>query len=183
MEPFSLAAPGLLLRPWRPDDAPDVHAALRDPAMAQWNPADRPEPDAGYARQWVAWRGDWSDPAHVSFAVVDPVGGGLLGSVALFRIDRVHANAETGYWTVPAARGRGVASTALDTLTRWALSAGGLHRVQLFHAVDNAASCRVAAKAGFRLEGTLRESFRYGDGALHDEHLHGRLATDPVPSG
>jgi hypothetical protein len=26
-------------------------------------------------------------------------------------------------------------------------------------------------------------SYRYGDGELHDEHLHGRLATDPAPAG
>ena len=50
--------------------------------------------------------------------------------------------------------------------------------MQLYHAVDNPASCRVAVKAGFVLEGRPRESFRYGDGQLHDEHLHGRLATD-----
>ena len=32
--------------------------------------------------------------------------------------------------------------------------------------------------AGFRLKGTLRESYRYGDGQVHDEHLHARLADD-----
>jgi RimJ/RimL family protein N-acetyltransferase len=44
--------------------------------------------------------------------------------------------------------------------------------------VENAASCGVARKAGFLLEGTLRESYRYADGRFHDEHLHARLATD-----
>jgi RimJ/RimL family protein N-acetyltransferase len=177
MEPFSLSAPGIVLRPWRADDAAEVLAALRDPAVAMWNPADRPAPDLAFAREWLAYRGDWSDPDHVSFAVVaDTDPGPVLGSVSLFKIDRVHDNAEIGYWTAPAARGRGVAPIALDLLTRWALAPGGLHRVQLYHAVDNPASCRVAEKAGFRLEGTLRESFRYGDGALHDEHLHARVA-------
>jgi RimJ/RimL family protein N-acetyltransferase len=177
MEPFSLAAPGIVLRPWRAADATEVLTVLRDPAVAMWNPADRPEVDLDLAEAWVAQRGDWSESEHVSFAVVaEDAPGPLLGSVSLYKIDRVHDNAEIGYWTAPAARGRGVAPTALDLLTRWALSPGGLHRVQLYHAVDNPASCRVAEKAGFRLEGVLRESFRYGDGALHDEHLHARLA-------
>ena len=44
--------------------------------------------------------------------------------------------------------------------------------------VDNPASCRVATRAGFALEGTHRSSFRYGDGRLHDEHSHARLAAD-----
>jgi RimJ/RimL family protein N-acetyltransferase len=44
--------------------------------------------------------------------------------------------------------------------------------------VANPASCRVAEKAGFRLEGTMRASFRAEDGQRYDEHLHARLATD-----
>ncbi|WP_223884412.1 GNAT family N-acetyltransferase [Micromonospora craniellae] len=42
----------------------------------------------------------------------------------------------------------------------------------------NPASCRVAERAGYPVEGTLRESHRYGDGRRYDEHLHARLATD-----
>ena len=79
---------------------------------------------------------------------------------------------------MPRSRGREVATTAVDLVARWAFDIGGLHRVQLYHAVDNPASCRVATKAGFALEGRPRASYRYGDGQLHDEHLHGRLATD-----
>ena len=33
-------------------------------------------------------------------------------------------------------------------------------------------------RLGFTLEGETRSSYRYGDGKLHDEHLHARLATD-----
>ena len=178
VEPVELVSSGLRLRPWRIGDAPAVLPALRDPAIARWNPPDHPDPDLAVAQTWVTNRGDWTGPEHASFAVVDAVDDTLLGSVSLFRVDRFHGNAEIGYWTVPQAPGQGIAAIALTAVTRWALDAGGLHRVQLFHAVDNSASCRVAAKAGFRLEGTLRESFRYGDGQLHDEHIHGRLATD-----
>ena len=53
-------------------------------------------------------------------------------------------------------------------------------RLELFHAVENAGSCRVAESAGLRLEGVHRSSYRYGDGLLHDEHCHARLADDPV---
>ena len=86
-------------------------------------------------------------------------------------------DAEVGYWIVP--RSTPIPrATAVDLVARWAFDMGELHRVQLYHAVDNPASCRVAMKAGFLLEGRPRESYRYGDGQLHDEHLHGRLATD-----
>jgi len=80
----------------------------------------------------------------------------------------------------PWARGQGIATLAVRTVADWAFGFLGLTRLQLIHAVENPASCRIAEKAGFLLEGTMRSSYRYGDGKLHDEHIHGRLATDPV---
>lgn len=77
-------------------------------------------------------------------------------------------------------RHRGMASTSLRLATAFAFERLGLHRLELFHAVENVGSCRVATKIGFLLEGTARQSYRYGDGRFHDEHLHARLATDPV---
>jgi RimJ/RimL family protein N-acetyltransferase len=65
--------------------------------------------------------------------------------------------------------------------TRWAFGALDLVRIELCHAVVNPASCRVATKAGYRLEGTLRQSYVYGDGRRYDEHLHARLAGDAAP--
>jgi RimJ/RimL family protein N-acetyltransferase len=64
----------------------------------------------------------------------------------------------------------------------WAFPALGLDRVQLFHAVENPASGRVAAKAGFTLEARLRRSHRYGDGVRHDELLWSRLSDDLPPA-
>ncbi|MGW0507424.1 GNAT family N-acetyltransferase [Micromonospora sp. NPDC003241] len=171
-----LTGPGLLLRPWSTADAPAVLAAWHDPAIAQWNPqGDAFDLDA--ARQWVHWRADWSQGTHVSLAVADPTRPEImLGSVSLHRI---HAgDASIGYWTVAAARRQGLASAAVSRLTEWAFRDLGLHRIELCHAVGNPASCRVAERAGYPVEGTLRQSHRYGDGRRHDEHLHARLATD-----
>ena len=50
----------------------------------------------------------------------------------------------------------------------------GLHRIELHHATGNAASCRVADKAGYALEGTMRQRTLHADG-WHDMHLHARL--------
>jgi len=35
-------------------------------------------------------------------------------------------------------------------------------------------------RRGYLIEGTARQSFIYGDGLRHDEHLHARLASDDV---
>ncbi|MEH1166132.1 GNAT family N-acetyltransferase [Micromonospora sp. CPCC 205539] len=176
MEHVDLAAGDLLLRPWREADAPAVRDALRDPAIAQWNPQGGGPIDDQSALLWVRRRADWSGGGHVSMAVTAATDGQLLGSVSLHSIH--HGDASIGYWTMPAARGRGVAVRAVVRLTGWAFTDLGLHRVELCHAVDNPASCRVADRAGYPAEGTLRESYQYGDGRRHDEHLHARLATD-----
>ncbi|MFG2057382.1 GNAT family N-acetyltransferase [Micromonospora sp. NPDC048930] len=174
MDHLELTAPGLLLRPWRDEDAPAVLAALADPTIARWNAQDVADPAQALA--WVRWRADWSSGTHVSLAVADAADGTLRGSVSLHQIR--DGNAAIGYWTAAEARGRGVASRAVGALTAWGFDELVLHRIELWHAVGNRASCRVAERAGYRLEGVLRESHRYGDGRRHDEHLHARLATD-----
>ena len=176
MEPFELSAGRLLLRPWRDDDVPAVVAALRDPDIARWNSGGGSS--AAEVAAAVRRRQDWSAGDHASFAVVPAGGGGLLGSVSLHSIDLDQADAEIGYWTVPAARGQGVAVAAVVAVCGWAFPGLGLDRVELLHAVENTASGRVAAKAGFVLEGRLRRSYRYGDGVKHDELLWSRLSTD-----
>ena len=65
-----LQASGVRLRPWRADDAPAALLAVRDPAIARWNPVDRPAADLRVARAWVEDRGDWTGSEHASFAVV-----------------------------------------------------------------------------------------------------------------
>ncbi|MDG4801691.1 GNAT family N-acetyltransferase [Micromonospora sp. WMMD980] len=174
MDEVKLTAPGLRLRAWHDDDAPAVLAALADPAIDRWN--GQGVTDLARALDWVRWRADRSSGTRLSLAVTDDAGA-LLGAVSLNEIRG--GNASIGYWTAAEARGRGVALRAVTVLTAWGFREHGLHRIELCHAVANPASCRVAERAGYALEGTLRESHVYGDGHRHDEHLHARLTTDP----
>jgi RimJ/RimL family protein N-acetyltransferase len=180
VEPFDLPAGELLLRPWREDDVEAVWTAGQDPALRRWNDTGSGSRDD--VRAMLARRRDWSEGDHASFAVVGAADGELLGSVSLFAIDQAQGDAQIGYWTVAAARGRGVAGRAVDAVCRWAFPVLQLDRIELFHAVENVASGRVAAKAGFTLEGRLRRSHRYGDGMRHDELLWSRLADDRPPA-
>ncbi|WCN06468.1 GNAT family N-acetyltransferase [Streptomyces sp. M92] len=167
---------GLLLRPWRTADAPAVHAAFQDPVMHRWHirAADSEEE----VRGWIAeWQRGWEQERNVQWAVVDAAGDRLLGRVALRQVELGDGVAEVAYWTTAAARGRGVAARATRTLARWALDDIGFQRLELSHAVANEASCRVAAKAGFALEGTKRSALLHADG-WHDMHLHARIRGD-----
>ena len=66
---------------------------------------------------------------------------------------------EIGYWVAPEARGRGLAGRALALMSRWALTQGGLQRLDLQAALDNAASIRAAERCGYVREGTLRRAW------------------------
>jgi RimJ/RimL family protein N-acetyltransferase len=159
-------------------DASSILAACADPLIQLFNAGPTTLEDA---RTWCAERSDWSSGEHASWLVKDTAGT-LLGAVSLFQIDRKALGCQAGYWVAAPARGRGVASSALVAAARFAFGGLGLGRVELFHAIENEASCRVALRAGFAFEGAHRQSYRYGDGILRDEHSHARLASDP-PSG
>ncbi|WP_328337518.1 GNAT family N-acetyltransferase [Streptomyces violaceus] len=166
----------LLLRPWRAADAPAVYEVFQDPVMHQWHAraADSEAEVAG----WIGdWHRAWEEEREAQWAVTDADSGSLLGRVALREIRLDDGMAEVAYWTVPAARGRGIAVRATTALSRWALDETGFHRLELLHAVRNEASCHVATRTGFPLEGTKRSAVLHADG-WHDMHLHARVRGD-----
>ena len=180
LEPVEIVAGRYQLRPPSLREAADVLAMAADPDIRRWNPLGSVT-DEETARAWCEKWADWVAAGSAQFNVLDATSGRLLGMVAVHQIDYEAGNAELGYRVAPWARGQGVATVAVRSVSDWAFGALEMTRLQLLHAVDNAASCRVAEKAGYLLEGTTRSSYRYGDGLLHDEHIHGRLVSDPIP--
>ena len=172
-QPVLAAEGGLVLRPWRIEDAPAVHEAFQDPLMHQWHLMTSGSRDE--AAGWIeGWLTEWEGERIAQWAVADAHSDQLLGRVALRDIVLADGLAKIGYWTTAAARGRGVAVRATAAVTRWAFEEIGFHRLELLHAGANEASCRVAEKAGFALEGVKRSAFLHPDG-WHDMHLHARI--------
>ncbi|MBR7837577.1 GNAT family N-acetyltransferase [Actinospica durhamensis] len=184
LEPLHLTAGRFYLRPPEAADHDALGAALSDPGIVRWNTglAMAAAPAAERAGMWLRLRAqNWANGTGAYFVVLDAVTGALLGTVGIRDIDRVPQQALASYWTVPSARGRGVAAAALETVSGWAespveLGGLGLIRLSLDHALANSASCRVAEKAGYALEGVMRASFLDPGGERHDSHLHARIA-------
>ncbi|WP_316525805.1 GNAT family N-acetyltransferase [Kitasatospora brasiliensis] len=173
-----------LLRPFGPDldvaggIGPALLAASADPAVARWSPlgADGPVVPETYLARSDKW---WAEGTAATFAIIDAADGSLCGNTYLGWTNRDDGIAMIGYWLLAAARGRGLATRATTAVTRWAAEHAGVRRFELYHAVANGDSCRVAERAGFPYEGTLRGSYTYDGSVYVDEHLHARLASDP----
>jgi RimJ/RimL family protein N-acetyltransferase len=159
------------LRPWLAGDVEQLVEACKDSEIPRWTAV----PDTYTTADAEAWvRGDpvgeepWGD--RVSFCVADATTPErLFGAMSLMRIAPGNG-AEIGYWIAPWARGRGVATRAVRALAEWGSEEFELRRVELIIAVENEASNRVAEKAGFTREGTLRQ-YRQAKGVWRDHHM------------
>lgn len=180
-EPIEIAAGRLQLRPWEHRLGPELLAAMADPEYRRWAPKPPPT-TAAQVEAWIIRRDEaWRAGTRLSFAVQEATSAALLGSVSLGYFGAWPRCAEVGYWTAPGARRRGVATEALGVLCRWAFGALGAHRLELYHATDNTASCRIAQRCGFALEGVARSALPRPGGGWFDMERHARLESDPPP--
>ncbi|MEE6257286.1 GNAT family N-acetyltransferase [Plantactinospora sonchi] len=157
VESVAIAEAGLLLRPWRSEDAENVYRACQDPDIQRWTRVPAPyrlEHATGFVTRTAP--DAWSTGTGAPLAVCDAATGELLGSCGLVAITPGLGSAEVGYWTAPWARGRGVAVRATRALCRWAFRELGLRRIIWQAEVGNYGSRLVALRAGFRIEGRLR---------------------------
>ncbi|MEA2580897.1 MAG: hypothetical protein QOE83_1789 [Actinomycetota bacterium] len=178
-QPILNAGPDLILRPWIRSDAPALVAAFSDAAIQRWH--TRVFSSEEEAEAWIdRWGELWNAETDASWAVTSATARELNGYVALRSVDLESGSAHVAYWVVEAARGRGVATAAAEAISRWAFDDLKLHRLELRHAAGNVASCNVASKLGFALEGTARSAELLTDG-WHDEHLHARINPVPIP--
>ncbi|MFL6182676.1 MAG: GNAT family N-acetyltransferase [Actinomycetes bacterium] len=176
LSPVELRSERLLLRASRESDAPALLAYAKDPVAAIWDPEDTPDLEA--AKERARRRADWASGDIAVWVIADPDDSVVLGGIQLFDVATKSLHAMVGYGLMAEARGHGYGAEALRTVTEWAFNTTNLNRIALMHAVENQASCAVARAAGFALEGTMRQSYRFGDAHLHNEHLHARLRED-----
>src|SRR5205823_4885312 len=133
--------------------------------------------DEAFVRGWIGrYERGWDDGSRAGFAVRGG-DGTFLGFAALVDLDLEHREGEIGYMVAPAARGRGLARRAVELLTRWGLGELGLLRLELRIDVANVPSALVAGRAGYRLDGVLR-NVHFKEGIRCDLGVWSRLSSD-----
>lgn len=162
-----------LLRALIPADAVTL-AALANDRDVWLNLRDRfPHPySLADAEAWIA-----SSSAHTpqtSFGII--VDGQAVGGISLMLgqdIERV--SAEVGYWLGRPFWGRGIVSDAVRAATAYAFDELGMLRVFAVPFAHNAASRRVLEKAGYVLEGVMKQS-AIKNGVILDQYLYAAYA-------
>ena len=139
----------LVLRPARRSDVDAITAACQDPEIPRWTLVPSPSTRADAESYLARGAEEASAGKVVNLLAVDAGDGRLLGSFSLMELDREPGYGEIGYWVAAGARGRGVATRAVRLLADWGREALGLTRIDVLPHRDNAASRRVAEKAGF----------------------------------
>ncbi|MET9700083.1 GNAT family protein [Streptomyces sp. NPDC006529] len=181
-----MIAEGVELREMRLGDAGRLAEALgRNRAhMAPFEPP-RPEDfytEDGQRRRIEALLGDRDAGRAVPYVLLGTKGAApLLGTITLNNVVRGPlCSASVGYWVDGAHTGRGLASAALAEVVRAARDELGLHRLAAGTLLDNLASQRVLAKAGFEAYG-VAPRYLYIDGAWRDHRLFQLLLHDDPP--
>jgi ribosomal-protein-serine acetyltransferase len=89
----------------------------------------------------------------------------LAGLVGLFNVN-LTGRAEIGYWLAENFTGRGLVTRACASVLEYAFEHRKLRRVIIRCGVGNDASCAVARRLGFTLEGVARD-----EGWLYDHYI------------
>jgi RimJ/RimL family protein N-acetyltransferase len=159
-----------VLRPFVDGDTPALLAALGDPdvriltgsvhdeAAARTPASPQEEKLAG---EWYATRNDTDD--RLDLAVVDKASGACFGEAVLNQWDPGSHSCNFRILIGPDGQNRGLGTEATRLIVGYGFEHLGLHRISLEVYAFNPRARRAYERVGFRPEGVLRESLRYGD--------------------
>lgn len=179
--PDEIRSERVVLRPLRSEDAEAAFAAI-DEAREHLRPwmdwVDKQRTVDDVRDYCLRTAGKWilrTDLAMGMFAVAS---GAYLGGTGLHDPDWELRRFEIGYWIRPSAEGHGFVSEAVRLLSRLAFDDLGARRLEIRCDATNDRSRRVAERAGFLLEGRLRNEALAPDGEPRDTLVFSLIPAD-----
>jgi RimJ/RimL family protein N-acetyltransferase len=185
--PAAIETERLLLRSPRAGDGPELYEAVsgslpelrRFLALLPWVAAEQSvESSEIYCRttEYFLARKD------LPYLLWDRTTQKVIGGSGLHRIEWNTSKSEVGYWCRTSRRGAGLITEAVTALATVAFQHLAVARLELITDEENLASCRVADRCGFGLEGILRNERRAPDGTLRHTCVYAKFSTAAWPS-
>ena len=171
--PLELRGDGVRLRAFRASDVDRIVEACSDSETSYWlasMPQSYTRDSAQAYLQAIAELA--AQGIGLAWCIADPEDDRCLGSISLDGLGGYAKRGEIGYWAHPDVRGRGVVAEAVRVVTRHARDCGLATSLLIRCAVGNAASRRVAERAGYRTVGIQPHSEPLGDGQVVDLVLY-----------
>ncbi len=169
----------VVLRVLDEEDFPAMKAAMADPEVGRLTGSHAPVDDER-ALEWLRTRKD--QPDRLDLAIVDKATGETVGEAVLNEYDPDNQACNFRILIGPNGRDRGLGTEATRLIVGYGLEVLGLHRISLGVYAFNPRAQRAYEKAGFVVEGRLRDDLLW-DGEWVDSIVMSVLATEwPVPS-
>lgn len=168
----------LLIRATRPGDGAALNAAIREsrdeliPFMPFARVLPEPEETEALVRRK---RLNFLERTDMMMLMTEHETGKILGSSGLHRFDWDARRFEIGYWIRTSYAGQGLVTEAVHGLTEFAARELNANRVEIRCDDRNQRSAAVARRAGFTLEGVLRNWKREEDGTLVNEMVFSKV--------
>ncbi|MGV3724384.1 MAG: GNAT family N-acetyltransferase [Actinomycetota bacterium] len=168
----------LLLRCPLPGDGAAVNAGILEslPELRPWMEwAEDPPTLSDTEANQLAARADFLRGTKLRMLMIERSTGEFVGVTSLHSIDWSVPRMEIGYWCCTSFTGRGFVTEAVRAITRFAFDQLGAERLEIRCDALNLPSLRVAERAGFELEGTLRNGDLRLDGSLEDTRVYSMI--------
>jgi RimJ/RimL family protein N-acetyltransferase len=184
VNPLSLQLPGrieterLVLTPPRPRDGAEVNHAIREcfAELQPWLPWAKTLPSVEDTEIFCRDGAQaWEKREHFPLLIRTRDTHTFIGGIGIPRLDWSVPLFEIGYWIHTQHTGRGYATEAVKALTSFAKHTLKARRLEIRCDARNLASTRVAGRAGFQHEATLRQDARDNAGQLRDTKIFSKV--------
>lgn len=166
----TLLTPRLRLVPLDLDHVDAILEWANDPAVTGNSQFFREPSDRKRIARFILEHETAEDCAYFASFVRDDVEDadvGYVGNVFLLHVNRLHRHAQAGITIKQAAWNRGYAKELMRAILGFAFEDLELNKVYLQIFTTNEKGLRLWTKAGFQVEGTLRQHY-FVDGEYHD---------------
>ncbi len=159
------------LRALNSDDCELLVRYLNNPQLVQFLSSRIPQP---YTYEDACW---WVETGSKEAAFVRAITykGVFCGVTGIYTKTAEYAHtAELGYWVAQQYWNLGIASEAVTEFTKLVFATTAIQRIYAVVAAPNKASIQVMQKAGYHLEGVLKQALMK-HGQFYDEYLFAKL--------
>lgn len=151
----------LVLRKTKIEDAEEVFIMRSDPELLRYVDRD-PAKTIDEARSFIQLITDNLDNnVGVSWAMTLKDSDKMIGSIAIWRIDKENHRGEIGYVLLTEYQGKGLMLEAIQAVADYGFKEMKLHSLEANINPDNLASQNVLERTGFVREAYFRENYHY----------------------